>query len=629
LNPEAPLLLGDEFPPPTLEEWLSGVDKVLAKGKPDLTREDLDERFRRELVTHLYDGIEIKPLYTSADASDEQGDYPGLAPFLRGSTALGGTQGGWDIRQGVEVASPEASAIVLEQLEGGCSSLLLRTATPSVEVSVDLLGELLADVYFDLVTISIDGSLGTSGPVALLDLWDRQGVVPSKVRGVLGLDPIGAYVSSGGATDLQTALPDMNAIARRCASQFPNAQAIVVDATRYNDAGCSDTEELGCAIATGIAYARRLVEDGLSLVAAFSQIEFRFAATCDQFLTIAKLRAARLLWSRVAEACGVPTAGAQRQHVISSRAMLTLYDPWVNLLRGTIASFAAGVGGADAITIEPYDYALDPLQGSQLGRRMARNTQIILVEESHSARVSDPGGGSWYIESLTQSVATQSWEWMQQIEAAGGVVAACDSGLIVDRIANTWSHRLANLSVRKDTITGVSDFPNIDEAPPAGPRLERQAGNGLPIRRYAAPFEALRERSAEYTRIHDELPRVLLVNIGNASDYTARTTYAKSFFETAGVGVTTLDVGDAVEDRTSIAANAIRVACVCSSDALYAEVGSSVVSRLRKGGFGHVYVAGRRIKEVEDMAESVDEFIGVGCDVLAALERVLVVLEVQ
>jgi methylmalonyl-CoA mutase len=632
LTADSPLLLGGEFPPPTREEWLAGVDRVLAKGKNDLGRDVLDGRFQRELVTRLYDGIDVEPLYTRGDNPPIDGRLPGLAPFIRGGTVLGGARGGWDVRQAIEVAAAGGgAAVVLEQLGGGCSSLLLRTAAPSLlksGVSADELAELLAGVYLELVTVSIDASLGADAPAALLSLWDRQGVERATVRGVLGIDPVGALASSGESDELDKALRAMSTIATRCASTYPNARAVVVDATRYHDAGCSDTEELGCAIATGIAYVRRLVEDGLSLVEAFGQIEFRLAATCDQFLTVAKLRAGRLLWWRVADACGVSAAGAQRQHVVASRAMLTLYDPWVNLLRGTIACFAAGVGGADAITIEPYDYAIDPLAGSELGRRMARNTQIVLIEESHAARVVDPAGGSWYVESLTRSVAAQSWAFMQEIESVGGVVAALASGLIGERIEETWARRLANLSVRRDTITGVSDFPDINETLPSRPRPATTSDRGLPIRRYAAPFEALRERTAAYGRQHGEPPQVLLVNLGRPADFTARATYAKSFFETAGVGVTMVEMVKA-DEALRIDNGRFRVACICSSDALYAERGAGVVTQLTSAGMERLYVAGRRSEALEEMAAGVDEFIGVGCDVLAALERVLTVLGVQ
>jgi methylmalonyl-CoA mutase len=395
--------------------------------------------------------------------------------------------------------------------------------------------------------------------------------------------------------------------------------------TRYHEAGCSDSEELGFALATGVAYLRELTDAGLSIDQALGQIEFRFAATSDQFLTIAKLRAARQLWSRIAEACGSTEPPAQRQHVLTSKAMLSRYDPWVNLLRGTIACFAAGVGGADAVTVEPYDLMVEPGTVSELGLRMARNTQVILIEESHSAKVIDPAGGSWYVESLTQSVAQQSWAWFQQIEQCGGMVAALDAGVVSERVEATWAKRLANLSRRKDTITGVSDFPNAEEEIPLAPAPVPVPEGGLPVRRYAEPFEALRQRVDADARRRGATASVVLVNIGTPSDYTARTTYAKSFFETAGLR--TIAVESAVTDAAALAlvtGDGHTVACICSSDTKYEESGAAVVQLLASAGLKRIYVAGRRSDALAGLEEAgASEFIGVGSNVLETLERLL------
>jgi methylmalonyl-CoA mutase len=643
LSDAGPLTLAGEFPPSTRQGWRQGVDKVLAKGKSDLSQEELARRFERQLVTRLYDGFDVAPLYTAADVPTEGGEgLPGFSPFLRGATLLGGSTGGWDIRQAVDIALSDplgAGAAVLEQLERGASSLMLRVpwgaSGAPAKVDVATLDKVLEGVYLDLVAVSLDASLGPEAPEALLGLWDSRGVEGSVARGVLGLDPLGDHASRGWDTDLETAQRSMITTAKRCSEAYPQVRAVVVDVTRYHEAGCSDSEELACAVATGVAYLRQLTDAGLSLDAAFGQIEFRFAATADQFSTIAKLRAARLLWSRVAQACGHEAAGAQRQHAVTSRAMLSRYDPWVNLLRGTIACFGAGVGGADAVTVEPYDLLVEPGTVSELGRRMARNTQIILLEESHTAKVIDPAGGSWYVESLTQSIAQESWSFFRAIESAGGMAAALESGLVTDRIEQTWERRLGNLARRKDTITGVSDFPNADEeipVLPANPASPAHEG-GLPRRRYAAPFEELRQRVDAHTRRTGSRPTIALVTIGSAADYTARATYAKSFFETAGFATDTLAADDGLDDRLAARIlDGTTVGCLCSSDARYVESGPTVVQRLRNGtvGLDRLYVAGRQTDELAPLADAgADEFIGVGCDVLESLRGALAVLGVE
>jgi methylmalonyl-CoA mutase len=633
---ESPLRLAGEFPPSSREEWRKGVDRVLARGKDDVSQQELERRFDRELVTRLYDGITVAPLYTAADASEDVAqEFPGLPPFTRGATLLGGSQGGWDIRQAVDLSPSNpasAGAAVIDQLERGASSLLLRAPLPESEgtakVDVEVLEKVLEGVHLDLITVSLDASLGPEAPDALLGIWDRRGHT-LETRGVLGMDPIGDHASRGGDSDLAGPQRTMVATARRCQVTYPLVRTVVVDVTRYHDAGCSDTEELACAIATGVAYLRTLIGAGLSLESAFGQIEFRFAATADQFLTVAKLRAARTLWSRVAQACGNETAGVQRQHVVTSRAMLSRYDPWVNLLRGTIACFAAGVGGADAVTVEPYDLLVEPGVVGELGRRMARNTQIILLEESHSAKVIDPAGGSWYVEALTGSIAEQSWSFFQAIESEGGIVKALQSGLVTERIEQTWARRQDNLARRRDTITGVSDFPNRDEEVPI-PVATVGSGKGLPRRRYAAPFEELRERVDAHSRRAGERPSILLVALGSASDYTARTNYAKSFFETAGLATDVVEVDGQFEKHFAARVHdGVHVACLCSSDVRYVEMAPIVLRQLSEADLDRVYLAGKRTDELAPLADGgVDEFIGVGCDVLSSLRSLLAVLGV-
>jgi methylmalonyl-CoA mutase len=254
---------------------------------------------------------------------------------------------------------------------------------------------------------------------------------------------------------------------------------------------------------------------------------------------------------------------------------------------------------------------------------MARNTQTILLEESHTAKVIDPAGGSWYVENLTESLARESWTFFRSIESAGGMVAALESGLVADRIEHTWQRRLANLAHRKDTITGVSDFPNANEEIPVHAAVTASAA-GLPRRRYAAPFEELRERVDAQSRRVGARPSILLVTVGSAADYTARATYAKSFFEVAGLATDTLDVDDALVPGTS------KVACLCSSDARYGEMDPTVVRRLRALDLSRLYMAGKQTDDLAPLVEAgVDEFIGVGCDVLESLRGVLTVLGVE
>ncbi|MGG7614009.1 methylmalonyl-CoA mutase family protein, partial [Streptomyces sp. ZG43] len=265
-------------------------------------------------------------------------------------------------------------------------------------------------------------------------------------------------------------------------------RALTVDALPFHEAGGSAAQELGASLATGIAYVRELTGAGLALAEAFGQIEFRYAAVADQFLTIAKLRAARRVWARVAEVCGVPEAGAQRQHAVTSPVMMTRRDPWVNMLRTTVAALGAGVGGADAVTVLPFDQELGVPDA--FARRIARNTSTILIEESHLARVTDPAGGSYYVESLTDQVAEAAWAFFQEIERAGGQAKALRAGLVGERLAATWAERSAKLARRKEPVTGVSEFPNLAEKLPERTSAPVPPAGGLPRVRRDEAFEA-------------------------------------------------------------------------------------------------------------------------------------------
>jgi methylmalonyl-CoA mutase len=367
-------------------------------------------------------------------------------------------------------------------------------------------------------------------------------------------------------------------------------------------------EELGCALAAGVAYLRALTSGGLSVDEAFGAVEFRLSASDDQFTTIAALRAARRLWDRVGEVSGAsPDVRAQRQHAVTSSVMTTKRDPWVNLLRTTVACFAAGVGGADVVTVQPFDAALG--LPDSFSRRIARNTQSLLVEEGHLARVLDPAGGSWYVESLADSLAQAAWDWFTEIERAGGLVAALDSGLVGDRIATAWDERAKRLATRKDAITGVSEFPNLAEKLPSRePLTWTPPSGGLPRVRAAQEFEELRDAADAAP----ERPSVYLATIGPIAKHTARATFAGNLFQAGGLGTPS---GDGAE---GFAEASTTVACICGTDKDYADSAAALAKELRAAGATHVWLAGK-----SDLAvDGVDGYVFAGCDALAALRSV-------
>ena len=631
IDADEPLALAGDFPPPTRDEWLAAVERVLLKGR-DEGPDAFANAFQRRLVTSTYDGISIPPLFTVDDAvAVDRIGIPGSAPFVRGTRA-GGRRDGWDVRQRVDVAADatDAAPLVLAELEGGATSILLGLHhAPAVDVEV--LDRALTSVLLDLAPVVLDaGPRATEAAGAFLALCARRGVGADALGG-LGLDPIGAYASTGGAIDLGGALDGAVELAGRCAADFPGVCAFTIDATRYHDAGGADAEELGCALATGVATARALVAAGLDVDAAFGQLEFRFAATADQFLTIAKLRAVRRLWARITEVADAsPVAGAQLQHAVTSTAMMSRYDPWVNLLRATVAAFSAGIAGADAVTVQPYDQ-LRSVDGSELGRRLARNTQAVLIEESNLARVIDPAGGSWYVERLTDELARTAWVRFQEIEQAGGIVPALEQGVVQRRIAETWDARSRNLAHRRDALTGVSEFPDIDEDPPVPephePTPDAGSFGALPSVRYAGAFERQRARADLATSERGARPSTFLAALGPASVHTARVTFAKNLFEAGGIR-TVAGSGEIEVVTAEYAASGASLVCICSDDATYDDHGEATARALRDAGAKRVYIAtkpGDTRAALE--AAGVDEFVFAGCDALAVITGALDALE--
>jgi methylmalonyl-CoA mutase len=298
--------------------------------------------------------------------------------------------------------------------------------------------------------------------------------------------------------------------------------------------------------------------------------------------------------------------------------MTTRRDPWVNMLRTTVACFAAGVGGADVVTVQPFDAALG--LPDAFSRRIARNTQNLLVEEGSLARVLDPAGGSWYVESLTEDLAQAAWAWFTEIERAGGLAAALDSGLVGERIGRAWESRAARLATRADAITGVSEFPNLAETlPQRRPAADRRPTGGLPRVRAAQAFEELRDAADRAADAAPTRPAVYLATIGPVARHTARASFAANLFQAGGLATPAGDGASGLADAGTA------VACICGTDDDYATRAADLARELRDAGATSVWLAGR-----PDLAvDGVDGYVYAGCDALQTLHTVLEQLGVQ
>jgi methylmalonyl-CoA mutase len=535
-------------------DWAKQAAAVLRKARR-MSDEDPDELVWEKLSRTTLDGIAVLPLGTASVLGDVQ------------TSGRPTRSGDWDVRAHVDgrdarLAHEEAMA----DLDGGVTSLWVR-----VGADADL-ETLLDGVLLDLAPVVLDAA---DGPLAAAR----------------------AFVAYAGDTDLadgtnlgvdgEAAEGDLVAAAEL--ARDAGTLAVVVDATRVHDRGASDVQELAHSLAVGARVLRVLTAAGLSVDDAADLLEFRYAATDEQFPTIAKLRAARRLWGRVLELSEAGPARRQRQHVVTSRPMMSRYDPWVNMLRTTVAAFSAGVGGADAVTVLPFDSPLG--RPDAFGRRIARNTSHLLIDEAHVAHVADPAGGAYAVEKLTDDLAVAAWDLFGRLEEGADLDAEIEA--VVAR-------REAEVAKRKRPITGLSEFPALGEVLP-----ERPPADDPQVRRYGASFEALRDDPAPSP--------VFLATMGSVASHTARATFATNLFAAGGVAV---DVAGATQDPDELVAAYAgqRVVCLAGAVPTYTEWGRDAAERLRQAGAPHVVIAGKP-------TDYADDACAMGVDALDFLTR--------
>ncbi len=608
------LRLAADFAPATYDDWRKLVDGVL-KGAPF-----------EKLVGKTYDGLKIEPIYSRArDAAPVMG-RPAAAP--------------WQIMQRID--HPEAAAAnvqALHDLENGANGLTLVFAGANgahgfgLDPSVESVEKVLDGVFID-AGIGIELQIGPQSRMAAIHLAQyikRKGLDPAACDIRCGLDPIGACAVWGSsAYNWWEIAPAVTGAIKKLAAQGFKGPFAAADGRIVHDAGGSEVQELAYVLAVGVAYLRALENEGVALADAQGMIYARLAADADQFLTMAKFRALRLLWARIEQSCGL---APKPLFVAADTAwrMLTQRDPYVNMLRATMATFSAGLGGANAINVLPHTLALG--LPDAFARRVARNTQLVLLEESNLARVSDPAAGSGGIESLTQELCEAAWSQFQEIEAGSGAFAALGNNLIQPRIAATRAARQASFARRREVLIGASEFPNLHEARatvlkvkpvetvPYGKQKIRFAAME-PIR-LAAPFEALRDKSDHILARKGARPKVFLANLGTPADFTARATFAKGFFETGGIeAVDTEGFADPAALAEAFKASGAGLACLCSSDKAYAAQAAAAAQALQHAGARRIYLAGRPgEQEAAFRAAGVHDFIFAGGDALATLQE--------
>lgn len=609
------LPLAADFAPASYDDWRRLVDGVLKGASFE------------KLVAKTYDGLRIEPIYRRARDATPIAGKPAAAP--------------WQIMQRIEHPDPkQANAQVIDDLENGATGIEIEFAGGPgargfgiLDATPDTLKRLFDGVIFDAgITIALNPVLGRhNAGENLASIIEARGIDPARVNLRFNYQALSTIAVRGNAPSAWSEMqqPFARMIGGLMARGF-KGPFVLADARAVHDAGGSEAQELAFALALAVAYLRALEAGGIALEAAHAAISFRLSADADQFLTIAKFRALRLLWARVEQVCGL----APKPVFIAGETawrMLTQRDAYVNMLRATMAVFSAGLGGADSVTVLPHTLALglpDPF-----ARRVARNTQLILLEESNLAKVSDPAAGSGGIEALTQQLCEATWQLFQEIEKAGGIFAALERNLFQRRVAATRLAREANIARRSEVLTGASEFPNLAEAQVAvldakpvelAPEGEaRVKFDPLAPMRLATPFERLRDRSDEILKTRGARPRVFLANLGTPADFTARASFAKSFFEAGGIeAISSEGFTDTAALSEAFKASGARLTCLCSSDKIYAERAVSAAKALQAAGARRIYLAGRAGEQEADLrAAGVNDFIFAGADVPGVLQE--------
>lgn len=581
----------------TREDWERAAAAVLRKARR-LDEDAPDQDVWDALTRTTLDGLRVPPLGT-----------PELVADLPAPVRPPARDAGWDVRTWLADAdAARGNAALLTDLENGATSLLVQVGAGGT--APEDLARLLEGVLLDVAAVVLDAPADPIGAARALASVAEGLEAPLAAGTNLGVDPVAARVrglvtdgpddaGTGADTDAGT-LREAATLAREL-----GCRAFVVDGTALHDRGASDVQEVGYVLAVAAHLLRTLEQAGVAVDDAAGLVEFRLAATDQQFVTIAKLRAVRRLWARVLELSGASEDRRQMVlHALTSRPMMTRYDPWVNQLRTCVAAFAAGVGGADAVTVLPFDSRLGVPDA--FGRRVARNTSTLLVEESHVARVADPAGGAFAVERLTDDLAVAAWEELGRLEGAGGVHAALADGSLLARVADVVAERDRRVATRAQPLTGTSEFPNLAETLP---EREPYAAGAHAVRPYAEPFEQLRDEPATTP--------VFLATMGTVAAHTARATFARNLLAAGGVPV--VDRG-AHEDVAAVLADYAGpdggqpVVCLVGHDRAYDAWGADLAAALREAGATRVVVAGRP----QDWA---DDSCATGVDALDFLRR--------
>jgi methylmalonyl-CoA mutase len=612
-----PKKLFAEFPPVSRQQW---EDKIT---------EDLKGAPYEKLITRTPEGIDIKPYYHSDDLNGLEylDALPGKFPFTRsGKIQLND----WEIRQDIYVESiTESNKKALHALNWGATALGF-IIPDDIDLTQEKFDLLLEGIFFECIHINFITHTHSHKILKyLLASLKERGIEGNRIIGSVSGDPLGYFCEKGyfqGKMDQEFKM--LAELIKESGSVMPFFKTIPVNAALIHNAGGSAVQELGFALASFSEYLTKLTEEGLNPdeIAPFFQLNL--ATGSSYFMEIAKIRAARLLFANLTKAWGTKIERANRIYIHSTTSgwNQTLYDPYVNMLRGTTESMSAALGGADSITVLPFDSPFR--KTTKFSERIARNTQVILKEEAHLNKVVDPAGGSYYIEKLTDSIADQAWKLFLEIEEQGGLIMSLQSGLLQEKVKETARKRDMNIATRREVLLGTNQYPNNTEkvhedyTPEIAFPGERKSGKEEieKFKKYrgAMAFEDLRLKVEK----SGKTPVVFMLTYGNLNWRKARAGFASGFFACAGYNIVDNLGFDSVEEGMKAANNAnADIIVLCSSDEEYLEMARKAKNENKSDSI--LVVAGYPKESLEEIKkEGIEHFIHVKSNVLEDLKSI-------
>ncbi|MBU8916355.1 methylmalonyl-CoA mutase subunit beta [Bacillus sp. FJAT-29953] len=600
------------FPVKTIDDWKEQAEKSLKGKKAEL------------LQSTTYEDIVLKPLYTEQD-EQQVPDYPGGSDFRRGIAPLGYVTDEWKVAQKISYQTPEELKQKLQMaIEKGQTAL-------SFEVSKN-------NSFPDLLA-----GLEKKYPFAINARWEQNDILKNlagqysdgtNLTGYIGNDPVSLFAEVGSIQE--ELLKERTSQILQADGKFPDLRTVLVDTTSYHNGGANAVQELGIAAATGVYYLQELLDNGMNIEKALSKMIFQFSIGSNFFMELSKLRAARVLWMRIAELYGAEAEARGMQIAATTSSFTkTVFDHHVNILRSANEAFAAVLGGAQYLHVDPFNELTGPTSFSE---RIARNIQLILKEEAHLQKVVDPAGGSWYVETLTNQLAESAWEFFKEIEAAGGILETLKSNWLQQQIATVYEKKNLDIQTRKQSIVGTNVYAKLDEAVPSQNQPIKIAAatkdfEAIPQRRLAGPYEELRFKANLLQEKTDAAPSVGMLCLGELKQYKPRLDFMKGFLAAGGIHPAESKPVHTIEDaRQFIIDLKTNFVCICGTNEQYEQTGHDMLTALKSEFPNLIFLlAGLPEKELQAQwyEEGVKQFIHVKSNCCETIDEILSDMEVN